>query len=405
MARFPDLGIRTKFNIIMLVFMVVLFVFASFHNYRTQSTLILKGAVDNARIISREVIDAREYMSSVVKDEPSRNYNLVPQVLATQIAKKIAANSRFYVRQVSLRYRNPANRPDDYETRQLIRFKEGDVREVYDVVETSKGRELRYLLPMRAEKSCLECHGSFDRAPRFVQERFPRGHFSYDYIEGEVIGAVTVAVPMAALYREIRTNVERDFLIRAAGFLVIIILMGGLINRAIISPVTMVSESITQVARTGNFAERLPATSKDEIGQLVRSFNEMMEELARKTQQSRESEDRYRNFIKMAQSAVITFMADGKMVISNEKAEKLLGLSRQDLLGENFYEFIEDGAELRQKIATFLATGGSGVVAETTTHRLINSRGSYATVEVALSASRTEGNVMLTAILREVAGR
>jgi PAS domain S-box-containing protein len=402
MSPFTSLGIKTKFNIIMILFMIGLFVVASIYNYRTQQTLIIKGAVDNARIIAREIIDAREYMSSVVKDEPSRNYNLVPQVVATQVAKKITGNTQYYVRQVSLRYRNPENRPDDYETQQLTRFKEGDVREVYNVIETSKGRELRYMLPMRAEKSCLECHGSYDRAPKFVQARFPRGHISYNYQQGEVIGAVSVMIPMASLYREVSANVNRDIAIRGGIFLVVILLMGILISRTIITPITLVARSIARAARTGTFTQRLPVKAKDEVGELIVSFNEMMEELERKIQQSRESEDRYRNFIKMAQSAVVTFMEDGKIVISNERAEKLLGLSRQDLLGENFFDFIEDGEELRRRIEEFIVGGAGGVVGETATHRVLNSRGTYTTVEIALSASSTEGNTMLTAILREM---
>jgi len=401
MSWFTNLGIKAKFNIIMILFMIGLFLFASLYNLRSQQTLIVKGAVDNARIIARQIIDAREYMSTVVKDEPAHNYNLVPQVVATQIAKKLTENSKYYVRQVSLRYRNPANRPDEYETKQLTRYKEGDVREAYDIIDTPKGRELRYMLPMRAEKSCLECHGSYDRAPKFVQARFPRGHFSYNYQLGEVIGAVSVVVPMASLYEEVRSNINRDLIIRGGIFLLVILLMGTLIRRTIISPVTMVSRSITRAARTGTFTERLPVTAKDEVGELIVSFNEMMEELGRKIQQTRESEDRYRNFIKMAQSAVVTFMEDGKIVISNERAEKLFGLSRQDLLGENFFDFVEDGDELQRKIADFIAEGTGGVVGETTTHRILNARGSYSTVEVALSASNTEGNTMLTGILRE----
>ena len=91
---------------------------ASF-TYERQQSLILKIAVDNARIIARQIIETRDYMSSVVHGEPDQNYNLVPQVVATQVAERITQGSKYYVRQVSLRYRNPNNRPDDYETLML----------------------------------------------------------------------------------------------------------------------------------------------------------------------------------------------------------------------------------------------------------------------------------------------
>ena len=108
--------------------------------------------------------------------------------------------------------------------------------------------------------------------------------------------------------------------------------MAAVIRRTIIRPIKMLSESITTVTRTDSFTP-LPKQSNDEIGQLISAFNEMMEELGRKTQQSRESEMRYREFIEVARSAVITFMQDGKIIITNQKAEDLLGLSRLELLG------------------------------------------------------------------------
>ena len=87
---------------------------------------------------------------------------------------------------------------------------------------------------------------------------------------------------------------------------------------------------------------------------MIDAFNDLMEEMGRKTLQSRESEERYRKFIEMARSAVVTFMEDGKIVISNQKAEELFGLSRQALLGENVFKFIEDGEALRLELAADL---------------------------------------------------
>ena len=133
--------------------------------------------------------------------------------------------------------------------------------------------------------------------------------------------------------------------------------MGILIRKTIINPVKLISSTIIDVTRTGNFSERLPKTSNDEIGQLIGAFNDLMGEMGRKTLQSRESEERYRKFIEMARSAVVTFMEDGKIVISNQKAEELFGLSRQALLGEDIFKFIVDGEALRASMAACLREG------------------------------------------------
>ena len=402
MSWFTNLGITTKFSIILTICMIGLFVFGALYGYQRQQKLIVMGEVENARIIARQIIEAREYMSEVITDEPSRNYNLVPQVVATRIAQRITKNTAHYVRQVSLRFRNPANRPDPYEEEQLRGFADGTTRESFQIVNGPNGESLRYLLPMKAEKSCLECHGSYESAPPFVQERFPKGHPSYNYHPGEIIGAVSVTIPLADLYRAMSVNLRHDLIIRGALFLLVLLVMGYLIHQAVINPVSLVARSITRVARTGTFSDRIDERGHDEIGQLIAAFNEMMAELERKTEQSRESEERYRNFIRMARSAVVTFMEDGKIIISNEKAERLFGKTRQEIIGEDFYRFIETGARLKERIDARLAAGDDGMIVETRDHRVRNATGEWRPFEIALSASKTDGKTMITAILRDL---
>lgn len=403
MARFSTLKINTKFNLIMSLLLITLFLVAAILTYERQQSLIMKVAVDNARTFARQIIETRDYMSSVVHDEPAHNYALVPQVVATQVAKRMTKDSPYYVRQVSLRYRNPENRPDEYETELLRKFATKTVKESYTVV-TVKGESMfRYMLPMVAEKSCLECHGTYEEAPQFIRERFPRGHYSYDYKVGEVIGAVSVRIPMTDLFHEIGTNLKLDLVSRGGIFFIIIFIMAALVRLTIITPIKTLSEAITNVTKTGNFAERIPQVSKDEVGQLIGSFNEMMEELERTTLQRMESEDRYRKFIEITQSAVVTFLENGKIVISNRKAEELFGLSKQELLGESIFAYLEDGEALKQGIAAFLREGKGGGVGETTSHRFRDKHGRFTNVEMALSASRTDHKPMFSAILRETA--
>jgi PAS domain S-box-containing protein len=386
----------------MSLLLVSLFIAAAYLTYQREQSLLLKIAVDNARNYAKVIIETRDYISSVVHGEPEHNYNLVPQVVATPVAKRLTRDSKYYVRQVSLRYRNPDNRPDEYESDQLRIFADKSARESSRIV-AAKGEEVfRYMLPMVAEKSCLECHGAYDKAPLFVRERFPRGHYSYDYRLGEVIGAVSVSIPLSDLYREIGSNLKLDIAYRGAIFFLIIIVMGAVIRRAIIHPVTLLSESISRVTKTGSFAERLSQRTNDEIGLLIGAFNQMMEELERKTLQSKESEERYRKFIEMARSAVVTFMADGKIVISNQRAEELLGLSRQSLLGENIFAFLENGEALGHGVAAYVREGKGGGVGETTLQRVRDINGRITDVEMALSASMTNHKPLFTAILREL---
>lgn len=402
MKPFASRSVNTTLNIITSLLLLALFLALAYNSYRREQRLILKAAVDNARSIARQIIVTRDYLSQVVTSEPEHNYNLVPQVASTQIAKRLTSGSRYYVRQVSLRYRNPGNRPDAFETKQLIDFRDVKAEETWQVASENGKKALRYMLPMKADQSCLACHGSYDTAPRFVQERFPRGHYSYGYKVGEVIGAVSVSVPMGELYREIGTNLTSDLLYDGGVLLAFILVTGWLIRKTILTPVKAVATRISDVARTGIFSGRLEKTSDDEIGELIASFNELMAELDRKTLQRIESEDRYRNFIEIAQSPIVTFMADGKIVISNQKAEQLFGLSKQELLGQSIFDFMEHEEALRAAVQDYFTSGSSDLIGTTTRQTVRDVCGRDFEVEMVISVSQSDQTQMFSAILRTV---
>jgi len=396
MSRLTDLPIRVKFFGFMTLLTFVLFLISGIFTYQKQRSFILRYAIDNARSLAKELIETRDYISSVEKGEADHNYNLVPQVVATQVAKRVTQGSKFYVRQVSLRYRNPGNQPDAYEAEHLQKFKSNPPAETYSIVQSGGASVFRYLQPMIASASCLQCHGSYDAAPAFVRERFPPGHYSYNYRVGEVIGAVSVSIPVKDLYEELGANLKLDLFTRGLIFLIVMVVMAVIMNRGIVAPVQMLSAGITRVTRTGDFHEHLPQKSNDEIGQMIGAFNELMDELSRRTLQSRESDERYRRFIELAASAVVTFLKDGKIVIANQKAEALFGRPRQALLGESIYGFLEQGAALREKLAS--ATEG---MEESSVQRVVGLGGMVTEVEMVISASQTDREPMFTAILRE----
>ena len=402
MKLLANRSVNTTFNIISSLLLVALFLALAFNSYRREQALILNGAVNTARTISRQIIETRDYISKSVTSEPEHNYNLVPQVVATSVAKQLTSGTPYYVRQVSLRYRNPDNRPDPFETAWLTTFRDSKANETWQVADAKGNKALRYLLPMEADQSCLACHGSYDTAPRFIQQRFPPGHFSYGYKVGEVIGAVSVSVPMEGLYQQINTNLKRDIIYDGLVLLIFIPITGWLIRRTILTPMKTVAASISEVARTGNFSTRLEKTGANEITELINSFNELMAELDRKTLQRMEAEDRYRNFIEIAQSPIITFMADGKIVISNQKAEKLFRLTKQELLGQSIFDFMEQGDELRTAVDDYFSAGSSDLIGTTTRQKVRDVCGRIIEVEMVISVSQSDQTQMFSAILRAV---
>ncbi len=393
--------ITTKLTLIISVLLIALFVALGWNSYRYEQQLILEQAVDKARIIARQIIETRDYLSRSEQGASHNNFALVPQVAATKIATRITEGSPYYIRQISLRNRNPENRPDAYEMAELQKMALSPTPQEHTRVTAENGDEqLRYLLPMRADQSCLNCHGSFSEAPRFVQERFPYGHSSYNYRAGELIGAISVSVPMREVYRSIDNNLLQELAVESVILLLLLALTGLVIHRAILRPVSNVAKGIEEVASTGNFSQRIEQPGDDEIGHLVESFNELMAELERRTRQKAESDERYRNFIEIAQSPIVTFLPDGKIVIANQKAEKLFGLTKEELLGQNICDFMATPDPLKAGICDYFEAGSSSLIGTTSRQTVRDVCGRLFDVEMVISVSQSDRDAMFTAILR-----
>ncbi len=395
--------ITTKLTLIISCLLIVLFITLAWTSYRHDQQMALQETVGKARAIARQIIETRDYLSSVVTTaQVEQNPALIPQVAATRIARRLTQGSPYYVRQVSLRYRNPQNRPDSYEQAVLQQFKGSQVSEQFKVVGTGDHETLRYLLPMVAAQSCLACHGTFEQAPRFVQQRFPKGHPSYNYHPGDLIGAISVSVPLSGLQQAIMRGIRQEIVLEGTILLLLVLVTGWLINRIILAPVAKVSEGIEAVATSGNFTSPISVASHDEIGRLVTSFNDLMAELEQRTRQRRESDERYRNFIEIAQSPIVTLLPNGKIVIANQKAEKLFGLSKEELLGQCIFEFMADPQPLQQGIADYFSAGGSQMIGTTSRQTIRDICGRLFEVEMVVSVSQTEKEAMFTAILRAI---
>lgn len=129
-------------------------------------------------------------------------------VVCSDVAQSIAANHSgegVEVRRVTLKARNPANQPDEYERAQLERLQtlhdQGAMpAELSEVVENDGVRELRYLKPIQTAELCLACHGPADSlAPEVrdvIAQRYP-DDAATGYSAGQLRGAISVRSRLA----------------------------------------------------------------------------------------------------------------------------------------------------------------------------------------------------------------
>ncbi|RUM89138.1 MAG: hypothetical protein DSZ24_01980 [Thermodesulfatator sp.] len=115
----------------------------------------------------------------------------LPRLLGRQIEVILAFRCGIRVKQPSLRFRDPYNRPDPWEKRFLEKF---EVEVVKDRRISAKGSledsQYRYLYPLWVHKSCLRCHGG-PQGSRDIT-----GHLREGYRERDLRGAVSVVLPV-----------------------------------------------------------------------------------------------------------------------------------------------------------------------------------------------------------------
>lgn len=120
---------------------------------------------------------------------------IIPAVVGRRTGFKYnkAMGVGYYLKQTSIRYRNPANHPDDLETKYLKEFeKPGYPKDKGKgvVITNSDGSKVyRYMLPVYIKPACLKCHGE----PK--GEKDIAGGIKEGYKEGEVRGAISVMIP------------------------------------------------------------------------------------------------------------------------------------------------------------------------------------------------------------------
>lgn len=403
------LGLLGKINLLIAAILLSFFALTTFLNYQQQKSFILQEAVEKARIIAFEAIRTREYLSVEYQLGGVRlseeRYGLIPVVASNRIGQRVAEDLDYRIRQISDRYRNPKNAPDPFEAKTLQRFyRDASLAETYAITTLDGERVFRYLQPFTADQSCLECHGSPEAAPDYIKRLFPAdSDRAYHYQLGEVIGAASVTIPMDTLHRQIWANLRLDVLYAGAIFTALITCIGLLIHRAVSRPLSQLGAVIREIVRTGRFEEKIPPRGRDEIGTLILGFNEMIDHLRENTEQLAESESRFRLLTETARDGIVSFLANGQIILFNRQAERMFGYSKREVLGMGIDQLIHQecpslhdlGAEqyLRQKGEELLLRP----------RRMVGRRrdGSPVPLELSLSVADSEGHLFYTAILRE----
>ncbi len=107
-------------------------------------------------------------------------------------AQEIAKTNGWQVRQVALKYRNPAHKPQNQ--REEAALEEFSTHPDLQAFWQTDDQATYYFRRIQVEASCLACHGAKDQRPSFISAKYPQD-LAYNFAVGDLRGMYEVIIP------------------------------------------------------------------------------------------------------------------------------------------------------------------------------------------------------------------
>lgn len=281
------MGIRTKFNLALLLVFGVGFVAAYMLLERQFIAAARTEVLQNARIMlsaanAVRTYTVREVRPAVIANDPQRIEPLTVPSYAAQANLRLLRNDfpDYIYKEAALNPTNPADRATDWEADFINSFRNTPgLTELIGERDTPTGRVLTLARPATiTDQACLACHSTPDRAPPAMIAVYGSQN-GFGWRMNETVGAQLVSVPMSVAFGNARQNLHAAMAVILAIFLGVMLVLNLLLHLLVIRPVLLMSRIATAVSLGQPDVEEFAAGGKDEIGALSRAFTRMRRSL------------------------------------------------------------------------------------------------------------------------------
>jgi len=193
------------------------------------------------------------------------------------------------------------------------------------------------------------------------------GNLEFEYPDGERVlciyksikklgWGVIVQVPVREAYGPLE-QIARTALMWILIGLVIAILLSLFLTRKLTLPIKRLSKEMGKVAK-GNLDAYIQPTTKDEMGLLTESFNQMIQDLKQSQEALKEAEEKYRRIFEKSKDMVFITSVDGKFIDVNQSGVEILGYQNKEELLKIFVKDTYFNPEDREKFIHGIAYQG-----------------------------------------------
>ena len=281
------MGLRAKFNLVMMVAFVVGLGLAAALSYWIVQKNARDEVLQNARIMMDAAFAVRNYtvreISPLITAQMDSRFlpHSVPSFAAQTNFRALREKyPDFTYKEAALNPTNPADRATDWETDIIREFRNNQARvELIAERDTPTGRNLVLALPITIkDEACLTCHSTAAAAPASMTKLYGSAN-GFGWQMGETVGAQLVSVPMSVPLKK----AQDAFLVFMGGmtlvFLAVLAILNVLLHYVVIKPVAAIAKVANQVSMGETDVPEYERKGRDEIAVLSASFNRMRRSL------------------------------------------------------------------------------------------------------------------------------
>lgn len=283
------MGLRLKFNIVLLAVFLIGFAAAGYISRELLQQNARDEVVRNARLMMDSALAVRAYTVEQIKPhlDPMLAETFLPQTVPAYAATETVVNIQkkkeyadYGYKEATLNPTNPRDRATDWEADLINQFRQSDeTKELISERLGATGRQLYIAKPIKiTNPACLACHSIPPNAPPSMIKVYGEAN-GFGWKHNEIIGAQVVTVPMDIPIRN-ADRALKTFLASLAGvFIVVFIVLNLMLSWLIVRPIRNMSLAANKIS-TGDFdVPEFRAGGKDEVALLGGAFNRMRRSL------------------------------------------------------------------------------------------------------------------------------
>jgi HAMP domain-containing protein len=277
------MGLRTKFNLVMITAFVVGLAVATLLAREITAEEAKRQVLNEATLIMRAGTAVRSYtqkeISPLLSEQMSVRFlpHSVPSWSAHTVLRAVQKDFPDYsYKEAALNPTNPADRASAWEADIIAAFKrDGDLNEFVTTRDTPAGQFLTFARPFRlTDRGCLACHSTPAAAPATMVDLYGNGN-GFGWVQGDVIGAQVVSVPMTSALKRANRSLLAFVAALSAVFVVMLVALNVLMHFFVLRPMQQITTLARDVSAGKPDVPEYAVKGKDEIASLGRSFNLM----------------------------------------------------------------------------------------------------------------------------------